>query len=643
MIRQIDFQNRSRTCPRNHLVVRFAKFDKQQSAIGRILAKDVAIGSTGRRSLGDDCFESSLLNGPYCMLSGRPTSEIGAHNEDRSALGILLIQSESRPPHIVEQQFAIPAPSNHRQKPSRNDAIRIDIVVRENRDDPSMNCEAWHPPILAYSPQSMVVPDKPEFLRRVAGGKRMPIYRDLLADVETPVSAYWKLSHDQTYSFLLESVTGGEQLARYSLLGIRPKIVLRTKNESVTRESANEPSGRRLGHGEDPLHALRSELAGPEVVAVPDLPAFVGGAVGMMSYDLVRFFEKLPDSTVDDLNVDDLAMMLTDTVVVFDHAKNVIRIIAMATEESYDEAVKEIEEIVHKLKSPLPNLPDVENRDHPIHPIESNLPKARFEEIVTRMVEYIAAGDAFQLVPSQRFQTQVDVHPLTLYRALRSLNPSPYMFILRFGDFDIVGASPELLVSLHGRKARVRPIAGTRWRGGTPEEDKALEMELLADEKERAEHIMLVDLGRNDLGRVCEYGSVEVNELMVIERYSHVMHIVSDVTGTLEVGKDAYDLIRASFPAGTVAGAPKVRAMEIIDELESTRRGLYAGAVGFVSHTGDFDACIAIRTIYLKDGKAYVQAGGGVVFDSKPEFEFNESCNKAKGSLRAIEIAQAGL
>lgn len=497
----------------------------------------------------------------------------------------------------------------------------------------------------------MVVPDKPEFLRRVAGGKRMPIYRDLLADVETPVSAYWKLSHDQTYSFLLESVTGGEQLARYSLLGIRPKTVLRTKNERVTRESANGHSGRTLDKGEDPLHALRNELMGPEVVSVPDLPAFVGGAVGMMSYDLVRFFEELPDTTLDDLNVDDLAMMLTDTVVVFDHAKNIIRVIAIADEDSYDAAVNEIEGIIQTLKGPLPALPDpsslVNDKSHPApstpNPVTSNQTQAEFETNVSRMKEYITAGDAFQLVPAQRFETEVSAHPVTIYRALRSLNPSPYMFLMRFGDFDIVGASPELLVSLHGRAARVRPIAGTRWRGKTPEEDKALEVELLADEKERAEHIMLVDLGRNDLGRVCEYGSVEVNELMVVERYSHVMHIVSDVTGTLEADKDAYDLIRASFPAGTVAGAPKVRAMEIIDELESTRRGLYAGAVGFVSHTGDFDACIAIRTIYLKGGKAYVQAGGGVVFDSKPEFEFNESCNKAKGSLRAIEIAQAGL
>jgi anthranilate synthase component 1 len=263
--------------------------------------------------------------------------------------------------------------------------------------------------------------------------------------------------------------------------------------------------------------------------------------------------------------------------------------------------------------------------------------------MVSRMIEYITAGDGIQMVPAQRFSTQTDAHPLTVYRSLRSINPSPYMFLLRFGDFDLVGASPELLVSVHGRKSRVRPIAGTRWRGKTEEEDAALAEELLGDEKERAEHIMLVDLGRNDLGRVCDFGSVVVNELMVIERYSHVMHIVSDVTGTLGADKDAFDLFRACHPAGTVSGAPKVRAMQIIDELEPTRRGSYAGSVGFFSHSGDLDSCIAIRTIYIKDGIAHIQAGGGVVYDSIPEKEYEESRNKAKAALKAIEMAQQGL
>jgi len=470
----------------------------------------------------------------------------------------------------------------------------------------------------------------------------MSIYRDLLADIETPLSAYWKLSHDQTYSFLLESVTGGEQLARYSILGVGPKRVLRTKNQNVSIQSGDQIETRTLAPGEDPLDALRDQMAGQDVLKVDGLPAFVGGAVGIMSYDLVRFFEQLPDTCADDLQVDDLAMMITDTVVVFDHAKNVIRVIVTAegTEAGYNQAVAEIDRVIARLQEPIPALPSFTGEPHEV---KSNVTQPQFEHMVERMIEYISAGDGIQMVPAQRFQTDVEAHPLTVYRALRSLNPSPYMFILRFGDFDVVGASPELLVSLHGSTARVRPIAGTRWRGATPEEDIALEEELLADEKERAEHIMLVDLGRNDLGRVCDYGSVKVNELMVIERYSHVMHIVSDVTGTLQSDKDAFDLIRASFPAGTVSGAPKVRAMQIIDELEPTRRGLYAGSVGFVSHTGDFDACIAIRTIYLKNGIAYVQAGGGVVYDSVPEKEYVESRNKAKAALKAIEMAQRGL
>ncbi len=497
----------------------------------------------------------------------------------------------------------------------------------------------------------MVVPSKSEFIKKTEGGKRMPIYRDLLADMETPLSAYWKLAHDQTYSFLLESVTGGEQVSRYSLLGVAPKQVLRTKNQHWRREQAGHEESGDLPAGKDPLHLLAETLGNQELVDVPGLPAFVGGAVGMMAYDLVRFFEKLPDTTIDDLQVDDLAMMVTETVVVFDHAKNIIRVIALADAESYDSAVNEIDQVIEKLRGPLPTLPDpnsiVNDKSHPAPsdpaPAKSNHSQAEFESSVMKMKEFIAAGDAFQLVPAQRFEIEVKAHPVTIYRALRSLNPSPYMFIMRFGDFDIVGASPELLVSLHGDTARVRPIAGTRWRGSTPEEDKALEEELLADEKERAEHIMLVDLGRNDLGRVSQFGSVQVSELMVIERYSHVMHIVSDVTSKIAPEHDAFDLIRASFPAGTVSGAPKVRAMEIIDELEPTRRGLYAGSVGFFSANGSFDGCIAIRSIYLKDGKAYVQAGGGVVYDSHPTKEYEESRNKAKAALRAIEIAQAGL
>lgn len=488
----------------------------------------------------------------------------------------------------------------------------------------------------------MLVPSKSEFLQKTQGVRPMVVYRDVLADVETPVSAYWKLSHDETFSFLLESVTGGEQVSRYSFLGVRPRSVLRVKNGKGQLHTSAGDQPVDLSPGEDPLHLLQREMRIGEAIPVPGLPAFAGGAVGLLSYDIVRYFERLPDSTKDDLQVDDLAMMLADVVVVFDHAKNLIRVVAMTdgSEGSYDAAASEIERILARLAEPLPPLP---KGSYEPHEVRSNVTQEEFESMVSRMKEYITQGDGVQMVPAQRFSTQVDAHPLTVYRALRTINPSPYMFLLRFGGFDLVGASPELLVSLHGRRARVRPIAGTRWRGKDEEEDLALEKELLADEKERAEHVMLVDLGRNDLGRVCEYGSVRVNELMVIERYSHVMHIVSDVTGTLGGDKDAFDLFRATHPAGTVSGAPKVRAMEIIDELEPTRRGSYAGSVGFFSNTGDLDTCIAIRTIYIKDGVAYVQAGGGVVYDSVPTNEYVESCNKAKASLRAIEMAQRGL
>ena len=487
----------------------------------------------------------------------------------------------------------------------------------------------------------MNVPSKQEFLDRTQG-RMSPIYRDTLADLETPLSAYWKLAHDEVHSFLLESVTGGEQLARYSILGVRPRLVLRTKGDHVRRLLDGGESEELLPEGKDPLDLLNDELAQVSREDAQGMPAFVGGAVGMLSYDLVRFFESLPHPPLDDLGIDDLAMMLTSTVVVFDHAKNIIRVIALAdgTSAGYDDAVADIDRVMRRLAEPLPALP---HGTFEPHPVESNVTKERFASMVSRMIEYITQGDGIQMVPSQRFGTKVDAHPLTLYRALRSINPSPYMFILRFGDFDLVGASPELLVSLHGSAARVRPIAGTRWRGKTIEEDEALATELLADEKERAEHIMLVDLGRNDLGRVCEYGSVEVSELMTIERYSHVMHIVSDVHGTLCPEHNALDLLRASFPAGTVSGAPKVRAMQIIDELEPTARGPYAGSIGFVSATGDLDMCIGIRTILVKEGMAYVQAGGGVVYDSIPSKEYEESCNKAKASLRAIEIAQKGL
>lgn len=486
----------------------------------------------------------------------------------------------------------------------------------------------------------MHVPTSEEFQIRTSDGRPMPVYRDLLADMETPLSAYWKLAHDETFSFLLESVTGGEHLARYSILGVGPKTVVRTKDRQATISRGQEQETRELAEGEDPLHLLQSLIGDVRPHPVPGMPNFIGGAVGMLGYDLVRFFERLPGGPKDDLGLDDLAMMIVDTVVIFDHAKNLIRVIVTAAPGEYDRAVSQIDAIIERLRRPIPPLP---KGSYNRHPVKSNFAKPDFEAVVSRMREYIAAGDGVQMVPSQRFSTPIEAHPLTLYRALRSINPSPYMFLLRFGDFDLVGASPELMVSLHGETARVRPIAGTRWRGETPEADQALADELLEDEKERAEHVMLVDLGRNDLGRVCEIGTVHVDELMVIERYSHVMHIVSNVTGKIRKGSDAYDLMRATFPAGTVSGAPKVRAMQVIDELEPTRRASYAGAIGFFSFSGDLDSCIAIRTVLVKDGIAHVQAGCGVVYDSVPEREYEETCNKARAALRAIEMAQEGL
>lgn len=470
----------------------------------------------------------------------------------------------------------------------------------------------------------------------------MALARAILADVETPVSAYWKLSHDAPRSFLFESVTGGEQVARYSIIGENPVGVLRSKGRQVTKETSAGNQTWELAEGEDPLHALQREMPTQTPIQATDLPPFAGGAVGMLSYDFVRFLERIGDGPKDDLELPEMAMMLVGTVVVFDHAKNLIHVVSLAdgSEGGYHKSVAAIEEVISRLRRPLPDLP---SGSWPVSEIETNVTEEQHKAAISKVIQYVTQGDGQQMVPSMRFSTDVQAHPLTVYRALRTINPSPYMFLIRFGDFDLVGASPELHVSLHHRQARVRPIAGTRWRGKTPEEDAQLAEDLLHDEKELAEHVMLVDLGRNDIGRVSGYGTVHVNELMVIEKYSHVMHIVSDVTGTLSEDRDAYDLIRATFPAGTVSGSPKVRAMQVIDEIETTRRGSYAGAVGLIAASGEVDLCITLRTILMKGGKAYVQAGGGVVFDSNPAYEYNEVRNKAQAALRAIEMAQKGL
>lgn len=466
-------------------------------------------------------------------------------------------------------------------------------------------------------------PTYDEFLQLAKDGARVPLFAEMLADLETPTSAYWKLAHDAKHSFLLESVSGGQHLARYSFLGANPAGVIRLKNE------------------QDPLNIVRNAVLGRKVARVEGLPRFYGGAVGYLAYDVVRQFEKLPTMAEDDLLCDDICMMLIEDLVAFDHARNRIVIIAHASdnESEYEAATHRIRLIANRLRGSLPPLP---SGKFELPSFSANMSRDRYEEAVRKTIRYIEAGDGVQMVISQRFSAEVQSHPLSMYRNLRSINPSPYMYLLRLGDCDVVGASPEVLVTAEGDTARVRPIAGTRPRGRDEEEDEKLEIELQADEKERAEHIMLVDLGRNDIGRIAKPGTVKVNDLMVIEKYSHVMHIVSDITGKIEDGLDCFDVFRACFPAGTVTGAPKVRAMEIIEELEPTRRGVYAGAVGYFGFNGDMDMAIAIRTILLKDGKAHIQAGAGIIFDSIPEREWEECRAKASAVMRAVELAELG-
>jgi anthranilate synthase component 1 len=469
----------------------------------------------------------------------------------------------------------------------------------------------------------MYYPSKQEFIKLSKKGNLIPVYKEIVADMETPVSAYKKIEGE--YSFLLESVEGGEKIARYSFLGVS------------TKSRVQIPKS---------FFDIKKILSKFKPVSVPGLPRFHGGMVGYIGYDVVREFEKIPDKNFDDLKVPSMLFLLTDTILAFDHMRNKILIISNAhiggnPAAAYKEAVKKIEALDRKLKRPLKvkefEIPAVPKRKLKI---KSNMTKKTFKRIVLAAKEYVKAGDIIQVVLSQRFETSFKRDPFAVYRILRAINPSPYMFYLKLGDLKLVGSSPEVMVRLEGKEAVIRPIAGTRPRGGTAEEDKKLEKDLLASKKERAEHLMLVDLARNDLGRVCEYGTVQTSELMMVERYSHVMHIVSNVTGQMKKNEDAFSLVQASFPAGTVSGAPKIRAMEIIDELEDVKRGPYAGAVGYFDFNGNLDSGIIIRTIVIKDGTAYVQAGAGIVADSNPEAEYHETVNKAKGMLRALELAQ---
>jgi anthranilate synthase component 1 len=452
----------------------------------------------------------------------------------------------------------------------------------------------------------------------------VPITHSFIEDCETPVSAFLKLRGDGP-AFLLESAEQGQQVGRYSFIGWRPKRVIRWN----------------LADGGDPYTLAQEAVSEVRQAEIAGLPPFAGGAVGFFGFDCVRAVERLPEPNPDVLGLPDMALMLSDVIVAFDHLRHTVTILANAyldDEGSIDvahaRAVEAIRQVRTRLAGPLPPLETHGPRPEPV--FESNMPREQFEANVSKIIEYIRAGDAYQVVPSQRWSAPTPVEPFSIYRGLRAVNPSPYMYFLDFEDFQIVGASPEPLLTVNGRHVSTRPIAGTRPRG---EDDAAIAAELLADEKERSEHVMLVDLGRNDLGRVCEHGSVHVERLMEVETYSHVIHIVSQVAGTLREDVGAIDALRSVLPAGTLSGAPKIRAMEIIDELEPVKRGAYGGAVGWLSYAGELDTCICIRTVVVKDGMAHIQAGGGTVADAKPDYEYEESRAKAAGVVMAIELA----
>jgi len=456
----------------------------------------------------------------------------------------------------------------------------------------------------------------------------IPVRQSFIEDCETPVSAFLKLREDGP-AFLLESAEQGQRVGRYSFIGFRPREVVRWS----------------LGDPGDPYEIAAAAVGDHDVAPVGELPPFAGGAVGLFGYDLVRTVEPLGPPNPDPVGLPDLALMLTDTLVCFDHLKHTVTVLANVlpadgdVERSYAAALDAIAEVRRRLAGPVPRLAREGESVRAMPAFRSNLERAEFEAMVARIVRYVHAGDAFQVVPSQRWSAALPVDALSVYRGLRAVNPSPYMYFLDFGDFEVAGASPEPLLTVQGRRVSTRPIAGTRPRGATAEQDAAIARELLADEKERAEHVMLVDLGRNDLGRVCEYGTVEVEELMAVETYSHVMHIVSSVAGRLRERIGALDALRSVLPAGTLSGAPKVRAMQIIDELEPVKRGSYGGAIGYASYSGDLDTCIHIRTVVVKDGIAHVQAGGGTVADARPDYEYEESVAKARAVLGAIEVA----
>jgi anthranilate synthase component 1 len=490
----------------------------------------------------------------------------------------------------------------------------------------------------------MYFPSLAEFTRLAGQGNLIPVCREIFADMETPVSAFRKIDNGRA-SFLLESIEGGEKWARYSFLGSGGKL-FRSRGETV--EIVEGETIVESFTVADPLAALRDFMAPYQPVQLAELPRFFGGAVGYLGYDMVRFIERLPDANPREIGGYDACFLLTEALLIFDNMRQKIKVVCnvhLQPDEdravAYQRGITGVEALIARLRAPQPAWAAKTGQGH--CELTANFPAGAYQAAVERCKEYIRAGDIFQVVLSQRFSGALEADPFDIYRALRTINPSPYMFFLRFGATLVIGASPEVLVRKEEDRVEVRPIAGTRKRGATPEEDARLEQELLADPKECAEHIMLVDLGRNDVGRVARPGTVEVSELMVVERYSHVMHIVSNVRGQLQAGMDAFDVFRAAFPAGTLSGSPKIRAMEIIDELEPCRREIYGGAVGYFSFSGNMDMAIAIRTLVVHNGKVYLQAGAGIVADSDPESEYQETINKAMGVRKAIDLACGGL
>jgi anthranilate synthase component 1 len=499
-------------------------------------------------------------------------------------------------------------------------------------------------------------PEFAKFAELADGVDLVPVYRRLVSDSLTPVSAFHKLDAGRC-ACLAESVTGGEKVGRYSFLATHPFLEVEAWDRRVIVNSYTgvSASGAPLLETrqyvcQNPIEELRKRVESLRVRMLPELPPFCGGAVGYVGYDVVRYYERLPNVPPDDRNIPDLSFGFYDRMVIFDNVTKALIVVALAhvrhpgwsLADAYDDACRRIDEIVDRLRNTPADLEpfDIPIEGEPTLKYRSNFTQEQFEEAVRKCIRYIEAGDIFQVVISQRLEVDLQAHPFEVYRALRVINPSPFMFYVRSPSVTLVGSSPEILVRVVGRQVTTRPLAGTRPRGKSEEEDRRLAEELLADPKERAEHVMLVDLGRNDLGRVCRFGSIKLTDVMTIERYSHVMHITSNVTGELAPGRTAFDALQACLPAGTVSGAPKVRAMEIIDEIEPHKRGPYAGAVGYFDFSGNMDTCITLRTIVVQGDKAYIQAGAGIVADSDPRREWQETLNKARGLLKAIEIAQ---